>query len=175
MAISRLGVNMKKIIFVNKYGNKFVVENMELNEAIEKYRPSIGLDARWLPDFLEGAETKEVQDDENIGHTEYLHPAEYAYEIVEETLASIKARKIAELSAISLQKNEWISGNKAYQVANIAMGRYIAEGKKSKEDGYKADFIARSTQLTTELDRCVTLVNAATTEIEINNIEFSLQ
>jgi hypothetical protein len=164
---------------------KFKLDNVELAEAVEKLRPSIGLDARWLPDFLEGAETRQattgniLTSEEGLEYieaiTEYLHPAEYTYEIVEETLDVVKARKVAGLSAISLAKNEWISGNKAYQVANIAMGKYTVEGKKSKEDGYKAEFIARSTQLTTELDRCIALVNAATTEVEINSIEFSLQ
>ena len=201
---------MIKVLWTNEIsngqGNFETIE--QANEWLAQHiaNNTFGKPARWLPDFLEGAETRQVlvteatkeetnfvyDYDENgneipdSGHeviteakeaeyvTEYLHPAEYTYEIVEETLATIKDRKIAELSAISLAKNEWISGNKAYQVANIAMGKYIGEGKKSKEDGYKAKFIARSTQLTSELDRCVALVNAAITKEEVSAINFNI-
>lgn len=40
-----------------------------------------GKPAKWLVDFLAEVETREVQDSEGILHLEYLHPAEYSYEI----------------------------------------------------------------------------------------------
>jgi hypothetical protein len=195
---------MKKIIFVNKYGNKFVVSDMELAEAIEKYRPSIGLDARWLPDYLEGAETRQVlvreateayeveqpiynENMEQIGtelvmipatsaqyNTEYLHPAEYTYEIVEESLAVLKARKIAELNRISENSNPYIHGNKFYRTVNIANGKYIKEGNQAKHDLYVNDFLEISSKLVAELARCTNLVNACTIEAEVIGVTFNL-
>ena len=52
------------------------------------------------------------------------------------------------------------------------MGRYVKQGKTIKEQQYKDDFNAISDRLTTELDRCIALVNLAQTEDEINAIQF---
>ena len=194
---------MKKIIFVNKYGNKFIVDGMELAEAVETYRPSIGLDARWLPDFLEGAESRQVlvkeatKEETNFvydydmegkeipdsGHeviteakeaeyvTEYLHPAEYTYEIIEETLTAIKARKLAELSAESIVQNNELKAWNEYRASNILAGLY----DEVKTRTYVAAYKSKSEQLRNRYYELKLLVDAATTEAEINNIEFSLQ
>jgi hypothetical protein len=192
---------MKKIIFVNKHGNKFVVSDMELAEAIEKYRPSIGLDARWLPDYLEGAEIRQVlvqeateaheveqpiynESMEQIGtelvmipstpaqyNTEYLHPAEYTYEIVEESLAVLKARKKSELSAQSLSLNTELVKWNAYRSANALAGVY----DETTLNNYKASYKALSDSLRNEYYRLSALVDLCTTESEINNIQFSLE
>jgi hypothetical protein len=165
---------------------------------------SIGLPARWLPDFLEGVESRAVIVreateayeetrkiyDENMNeigsevvivpaqetdyYLEYLHPAEYTYEIIEEDMTIVKARKIKELSLECERKNPYLHGDLAYRVANVAMGKYLKEGKKSKEDQYKDDFFAVSNVLTTELERCTLLVNTATTEQEVIAVTFTL-
>ena len=146
---------MKKILFTNKHGNKFLVRDMGLEEAIEKYRPSIGLDERWTTEYLEGAESKEivVQEyipawfatrpvyDENdnptgefeqyevpevleVRQTLYKHPAEYTYEILDETLDEIKARKLEEVSGLSLSMNDELKKWNDYRAANILAGVY---------------------------------------------------
>jgi hypothetical protein len=66
-------------------GQEWLEQNLSTN--------AWGLPERWLPDFLEGVETREVTtgnsliSDEGLEYaemqTEYLHPAEYTYEIVD--------------------------------------------------------------------------------------------
>jgi hypothetical protein len=157
-----------------------------------------GKPERWLPDFLADVETRETiltpaqEYDELIlneqgveigtNHvsipattvTEYLHPAEYTYEIVEESLASIKARKIAELNKISEMSNPYIHGDKFYRSINIANGKYIKEGNQAKHDLYVSDFLDISSKLVTELARCTNLVNACTIESEVIGVTFNL-
>jgi len=171
---------MKTIIFTNKHGNKFRVEGMELAEAVEKYRPSIGLDARWLPEFLEGAETRTVsggfdKDGNEYFTTEYLHPAEYTYEIVEESLDAIKAKKKAKLAIYSENANPYIHGILAYRVANIGTEYYIRKGLVDKHNRYADDYAAKSDACVTELARCNAAVDIATTEEEVNQVTFAVE
>lgn len=60
-------------------------DTLELANAwIEKRLIHFGKPERWLPDFLEGAETRQVQS--NWAEvTEYLHPAEYSIDIIDIT------------------------------------------------------------------------------------------
>jgi hypothetical protein len=44
-----------------------------------------GLPERWLPDYLEGVETREVEIGEGETRTEYLYPATYTVEILDIT------------------------------------------------------------------------------------------
>ncbi len=184
---------MKKIIFTNKYGNRFGLENIELADAIEKLRPSIGLDARWLPEFLEGAETRQVElapaypevlehtevigevetyipyqpAQEAVYETQYLHPAEYTYEIIEETLDQIKARKLKWLSEESLRMRELSPYGEEYRVANSALGIYdTATIAKVKEVHLR---------FRNNFYRLVNVVNACNTEAEVNDIQFTLE
>lgn len=74
-----------------KCKNEFETE-AEANEWIELIKNSgiVGKGERWLPDFLENADTRTVsggldKDGNEYFTTEYLHPAEYTYEIIDIT------------------------------------------------------------------------------------------
>jgi len=174
---------MIKIVWSNVYGyggdltmdgKNFFASIQDAENYVQEKQP-FGKPARWLPDFLEGAETKEVQDTEEIGHTEYLHPAEYTYEIIEESLEVVRARKLAELSSISKSKNPYLKGeDHLYRLLNTWSGKYEKEVKASKGEAYVADYLAVSDSLANEYLRCENLVNNAATEQEILAVTFNL-
>jgi hypothetical protein len=177
--------------------------NLEAQSWLDQHlaNNTFGKPERWLPDFLEGVETREVlvqeateaheveqpiynESMEQIGtelvmipstpaqyNTEYLHPAEYTYEIVEESLAVLKARKKSELSAQSLSLNTELVKWNAYRSANALAGVY----DETTLNNYKASYKALSDSLRNEYYRLSALVDLCTTESEINNIQFSLE
>jgi hypothetical protein len=194
---------MKKIVVTKITGE--IIHNTELpsQEWLDREirLNSWGKPARWLPDFLEGAETKTVIDSpyvaeyttmqmlysetgEELGeipiimpeqpevsHTEYLHPAEYSYEIIEESLEVVKARKLAELSAKSIAMNDELKAWNEYRASNILAGIY----DEAKAETYRLAYKAKSELLRNKYYELKALVENASTEEEVNSIQFSVE
>ena len=108
---------------------------------------------------------------EAVYQTEYFFPAEYSYEIVEESLDAIKAKKLAEISALSISQNDELRKWNEYRSANILAGIY----DEAKLESYKSAYLAKSETLRNEYYRCSALVEFATTEEEVLAIQFTLE
>jgi hypothetical protein len=103
--------------------------------------------------------------------TEYWHPAEYTYEVQEESLFDIREKKKTELSAQSLSLNTELVKWNAYRSANALAGVY----DETTLNRYKESYKIMSDALRNEYYDLARLVDRCKNEDEINAITFSKQ
>jgi hypothetical protein len=124
--------------------------------------------------YYEGEEkTKECEDCEHcdsiieaVKRTEYLHPAQYSYEIISESLDSLKTKKKLEFSLKSLSERKKDPLGQDYQVQNVVLGIY---------DNDKREAIASVHALyRNNYYRLADLIDACENNEELDAIEFEV-